>query len=49
MSNFIQALQFVFAFLPSWVWIAFSVIFAFILVMFILKIIAAILDALPFV
>lgn len=49
MSNFIQALQFVFAFLPSWVWIAFSVIFSFILVMFILKIIASILDALPFV
>lgn len=49
MSNFVQALQFVFAFLPSWVWIAFSVIFGFILVMFILKIIKCILDALPFV
>ena len=49
MSNFIQTLQFTFAFIPSWVWIAFSVIFAFILVMFILKIIKTILDALPFV
>ena len=49
MSNFIQTLQFTFSFLPSWVWIAFSVIFAFILVMFILKIIKTILDALPFV
>lgn len=49
MSNFIQTLQFIFAFLPSWVWIAFSCIFAFILVMFILKIIKTILDALPFV
>ena len=48
MSNFIQALQFMFAFLPSWVWVAFSVIFVFILVMFVLKIIKTILDALPF-
>ena len=49
MSNFIQVLQFMFAFLPSLVWIAFSVIFAFVLVMFVLKIIKTILDALPFV
>lgn len=49
MSNFITALQFVFAFLPSWVWIAFSVIFAFVLIMFVLKVIKTILDALPFV
>lgn len=44
MSNFIQTLQFMFAFLPSWVWIAFSVIFAFILIMFILKIIKTIVS-----
>lgn len=49
MSSFITTLKFCFAFLPSWAWVAFSCIFGFILVMFILKIIKTILDALPFV
>lgn len=49
MSNFIQVLQFMSAFLPSWVWIAFSVVFGFFILIFIFKIIKIILDALPFV
>lgn len=49
MSDLLQTLQFVFAFLPSWVWIAFSALFIFILIMFVLKVIKTILDALPFV
>lgn len=49
MSNFVQALQYVFSILPTWVWVVFCAACVFVLVIIVLKIIKVILDAIPFV
>ena len=49
MSNFITTLKFASSFLPGWVFSALIVVLGFVLVLVLLKIIKAILDAIPFV
>lgn len=49
MSHFIEALSFMFSFLPAWVWIVFAACFTFLIVIIVLKVIKVILDAIPFV